>query len=226
MKTVNNRAKYALVTSGCIGLLMSSLPTQAAFEANVKNACPQRWEMVLKDGLPKVKHGSGYLGPNFAIDKIWSTSNVWAITHYFSFSKMKKSPDKLNLEDARKTTSSNTLPSIVRGYPVPVTNIHLLNLAVDDRRRKSEYIFTSADETRWNKALTERGKDMTALLNHIKAARVTQTIDPAELYDLVFDELTVASECVRYRNMMTDTAGYKAPTSTPNYSYGWLPAVF
>lgn len=52
------------------------------------------------------------------------------------------------------------------------------------------------------------------------------TIDnlPVTDEDLANDLLTVASECLVYRNLMVDTSDYVPTPSKPNYDNGWLPA--
>lgn len=194
----------------------------AAYEAETRNACPQRWELVLKDGIPKRKVDDEKFGAALPIDKIWSTSNIWSIKNYFSGGKAVSVTLPFQVSAQVFSTSA---PSDFNGYPVPLTNLHLIKLANEDRVVRRGLFLTTVEQTKWSTALADRATDMQAVKNHLQRAQASKTIDPAELDDLVFDELTVASECIRYRNMMTDTAGYVAPASNPNYSYGWLPAV-
>jgi len=62
--------------------------------------------------------------------------------------------------------------------------------------------------------------------NHISLRDPIVTIDalPVTDDDLIDDLLTVASECLVYRNFEADTADYVAPLSAPNYDNGWMPA--
>lgn len=63
---------------------------------------------------------------------------------------------------------------------------------------------------------------------HLATSRAIQTIDkdgPITSEDLVEDPLTVASECLVYRNFEVDYWDYVAPpASTPNTETGWIPA--
>lgn len=70
--------------------------------------------------------------------------------------------------------------------------------------------------------------DKTAGLAHITNRAQLETIDavPVTPQNKVDDQLTVASECLVYRNFEVDTADYVAPPSVaPNNSLGWLPAA-
>lgn len=63
---------------------------------------------------------------------------------------------------------------------------------------------------------------------HLSSARPIQTIDklPITNVDLVDDLLTVASECLVYRNFEADTWNYVAPPAvTPVPSNGWMTVV-
>ena len=64
---------------------------------------------------------------------------------------------------------------------------------------------------------------------HLIGAAPIQTIDavPVTDDDLIDDLLTVASECLMYRNFEVDTFYYVAPPpTTPNIATGWLPATW
>lgn len=70
--------------------------------------------------------------------------------------------------------------------------------------------------------------DESAGLTHITPRASLQTIDalPVTPAHKAADALTVASECLVYRNFEVDTAGYVAPAPTePNSALGWLPAA-
>jgi len=63
---------------------------------------------------------------------------------------------------------------------------------------------------------------------HLSKAKPIETIDKAPITsdDLVNDPLTVASECLLYRNFEVDTWDYVLPPpAAPNPATGWIPAV-
>jgi len=72
----------------------------------------------------------------------------------------------------------------------------------------------------------EDASDKENTKNHIASRDPIVTLDalPVNDDDLVDDLLTVASECLVYRNFAVDTADYVEPTSEPNYDNGWMPA--
>jgi len=83
----------------------------------------------------------------------------------------------------------------------------------------------------WNKdALVT---DKTQAKTNLQNTDVIKTIDtdygqkPDKLIDyLIADPLTVASECLKYRNFTVDTMDYVAPPDVPhNPNAGWVPAV-
>ncbi|MEM7357692.1 MAG: hypothetical protein AAF431_01150 [Pseudomonadota bacterium] len=59
---------------------------------------------------------------------------------------------------------------------------------------------------------------------------VVETVDsvPVTIDDLVSDSLTVASECLKYRNMVVDDADYfpPAPPVVAKPENGWIPATY
>lgn len=65
---------------------------------------------------------------------------------------------------------------------------------------------------------------------HLSTADVVESIDvvPVTNDDLVMDKLTVASECLVWRNLMVDGAQYYPPAGTVErkVSNGWIPATF
>lgn len=68
---------------------------------------------------------------------------------------------------------------------------------------------------------------------HLAGQSLIETVEqsPVTSDDLVNDLLTVASECLVYRNFEIDTLNYVAPAPvtpapvTPNVAMGWLPAI-
>lgn len=71
--------------------------------------------------------------------------------------------------------------------------------------------------------------DKNTAKSHLERVKPIETLDanPVTSEALVDDLLTVASECLAYRNFEVDTAGYtEPPASQPNTSVGWLPAIF
>jgi len=70
--------------------------------------------------------------------------------------------------------------------------------------------------------------DKALALEHITPRAEVQTIDgvPITPQDKVDDLLTVASECLVYRNLEVDTVDYVAPVAVAlDTSLGWLPAA-
>ncbi len=68
--------------------------------------------------------------------------------------------------------------------------------------------------------------DKAAAQSYIANAKVIETIDPATTEALLSDALTIASECLKYRNFMVDTAtGTTTPNVPLNTATGWIPAA-
>ncbi|MEM7357695.1 MAG: hypothetical protein AAF431_01165 [Pseudomonadota bacterium] len=73
------------------------------------------------------------------------------------------------------------------------------------------------------------GDDKSEGRDHIDEADVIVTIDdvPVTTDELIDDNLTVASECLVYRNLEYQTYDYATPPSVPaNVTTGWMPAIF
>lgn len=71
--------------------------------------------------------------------------------------------------------------------------------------------------------------DKSATQTHLGNTQPIITIDKVpsmvDSLDLVDDELTVASDCLVYRNFEVDTYNYVAPVSNSTNEYGWMPAA-
>jgi len=70
--------------------------------------------------------------------------------------------------------------------------------------------------------------DKSKVLTHLNAANPIVTIDGTELTELKIEDdlLTIASECLRYRNLEAGTYDYVAPVAgPPNVATGWVPAA-
>lgn len=73
-----------------------------------------------------------------------------------------------------------------------------------------------------------KGDDKPQAKKHLSKAKIINTIDKDNITadDLVGDLLTVASECLVYRNLAVDGYGTSTqPSIDPNTDYGWLPAA-
>lgn len=68
--------------------------------------------------------------------------------------------------------------------------------------------------------------DINAVYNSLTPAAIIATISPATQQDLAGDPLTIASNCLLYRNFELDTATYVAPRAVAeNLKTGWIPAA-
>lgn len=84
--------------------------------------------------------------------------------------------------------------------------------------------YSSSSTYPWGKGADDKSRAK----SHLTSARPVKTIDKLPIIndDLVNDPLTVASECLVYRNFEADTYNYVAPPAvTPNVATGWIPAV-
>lgn len=75
---------------------------------------------------------------------------------------------------------------------------------------------------------SESSEDKAQALAHITPRAEPNTIDavPVSAQDKVDDPLTLASECLVYRNLEVDTVDYVEVTNSPvDTSLGWLPAA-
>ena len=68
-------------------------------------------------------------------------------------------------------------------------------------------------------------EDLGGVHNLLSPASIIATISPATQDDFVADPLTIASNCLMYRNLEVDTAGYVAPVVVENLETGWIPAA-
>ena len=70
--------------------------------------------------------------------------------------------------------------------------------------------------------------DKTNVHSHINAANPIETIDGTPLTQIENQEdlLTIASECLTYRNYEVDTHDFVSPPAVaPNIATGWIPAA-
>lgn len=84
-----------------------------------------------------------------------------------------------------------------------------------------------SDSDPWGESVD--GVDDKALAkSHLVSSKPIETVSmlPVTSEDLINDPLTVASECLVYRNFEADTVDAVAsPAPTPNPATGWVPAV-
>ena len=70
--------------------------------------------------------------------------------------------------------------------------------------------------------------DKSTVHSHLDSAKAIETIDGTQLTQLNQEDdlLTIASECLKYRNFAADTSDFVTPAALePNVVTGWIPAA-
>ena len=95
--------------------------------------------------------------------------------------------------------------------------------AWEDTTKSIEVIYPSNDPWRLS---DNKLADQASVKSTLAPSDVLATIDPATQNDLVNDPLTIASNCLMYRNFEVDTVNEKEPPAVPvNLQTGWIPAA-